>query len=83
MGNFCTSDDRELIEFAKFYKLNRDYIITDTDLTHKLENRNRNFLNSLLNINRDVVIDKMSNFIKNKFLIFFRKIQGEKKRIAK
>lgn len=61
MGNFCTSDDRELIEFAKFYKANRDYIVTDSNLSHKGDSRNKTFLDSLINKNREVVIEKMSN----------------------
>jgi len=62
MGNFCTSDDRILIEFVKFYKENHDFIITDADLINKIEKRNKKFLVSLLNKNRDIALEKMSNY---------------------
>lgn len=75
MGNFCTSDDREFSEFSKFFKLNREYIKIEADLTNKSELRSRAFLENFFNKNRDIIVDRMSKIFNKMLKINFRKIQ--------
>ncbi len=61
MGNFCLSQDKQFNEFSRFFKLYRDYIITEKDLTNKYELKNISNLEIFFNKNRDKIINKMSN----------------------
>jgi len=78
MGNYCSTEDKDLNEFSKFYKTNKDYIVTETHLSNLAETRDTAFLENLLNKKRNKVFEKMSkmnNF--KKYLENFKKKKNE------
>lgn len=59
MGNFCSSDDKELIQFSKFYKSNKDFIVTEFDLANKVETPNKQMIERFFNKSREKILEKM------------------------